>query len=211
MFNCSKLLLTLTLFWVPSGIAASSTQRIALITGCVAGAGYLYCTQDGRRTAAIIKIFVKKYSTKTSEAALEGKKWCIATINKHAATLNVPKEWLIKKLSQKTDHALMLETLTKLEKQTALLEQQNRVLTQQNALILNAVSKMETVLLPSNQSLKEKTIMLDEAFTLSPDFLTDDNEVNASSLTRSHKSIPEESDDDIFTRPGIIVMETDQK
>jgi hypothetical protein len=209
MFNCSKLLLSLALFWMPSGIAASSAQRIALITGCVAGAGYLYCTQDGRRKAAIIKIFIKKYSTKTSEAALEGKKWCVATINKHAATLNVPKEWLIKKLTQKTDHALMLEALTKLEKQTTLLEQQNRVITRQNALILNAVSKMETVLLPGTQSLQEKAIVPDESLTLSPDFLTDANEAYASSLTRSYKSGPEESVDDLFTMPGIVVMETE--
>jgi len=203
MFNSSKALLALTLFWIPSSIAYQRAQRIALVTAGIAG--YLYFTEDGRKKAAVIKISAKNYFKKAAKITLESKKWCTATLDKHAATLNVSKEWLIKKLTHTSDHALMLEALARLDKQTENLEKQNKVLTRQSALILNKLYELEALL-----SLAHKNRTLnDTSFMPAPEFLTANNEVNEQALIRSHKNIPSDTDNDLFNNPDIIVMEAD--
>jgi hypothetical protein len=187
MFKYSTSLLVLSLFWLPSspanpGAARTGLRRVTSVS-LIAGASYLGLTHDGRKTRTTVWDAAGKIIEKVSETTEE------------------TREWLSEKFGeQKDEHATMLKTLDELKKQ-------NKVLKRQNALILSKVYDLEAIVSQVNQNMYGNHVTTDSALTQKTDFLTDDNEVNEHLLTRHKKSAQE--DNDLFTRRGIIVMESD--
>jgi hypothetical protein len=193
MVKYNSSLLILSLFWQPAcpanpGTARTAIRRVASVS-VIAGASYFGLTQDGRKTRTTVWDAAGKVIEKVSETTDETKEW-------FSGKLNQNREWLSEKFGeQKDEHATILKTLTKLDKQNDLLEKQNKVLKRQNALILSKVYDLEAIIAQVNQNMYNHQAPTDKALTQKTDFLTVDNEAN----------------EHLLTRRGIIVMESDQE
>jgi len=164
MLTYKRLLIVVSLFWLPASPANPSAVRTGLrrvaSVSIIAGASYLGLTHDSRKTRATVWDAAGKVIATLSEKTEE------------------TKEWLTKKFGeQKDEHATMLTTLDELKKQ-------NKILKRQNALILSKVYDLEALVSQVNNTMQTLPVSTDNALDQKTDFLTDDNEANEHLLTR---------------------------